>query len=248
MQRSHFSTLALAALLTLGATVHAQPLDYDHQESWKAIHDASQSPINIETAKAHAGDAREPQGIRLLHPNAEMKPVDNGHAVEVETEGPEALIRGRHFKLAQFHFHAASEHTIDGQSFPLEGHFVFKAADGRLAVIGVMYREGAANALAEKILGSVDDKADKADKTPSHTHKALSASIAGLLPHDMGYYHYLGSLTTPPLTENVEWYVLRQPVTLSGAQIEAFKAHYGHNNRALQSLNDRPLVTYPAPH
>mgnify|MGYP003297106922 CR=1 FL=1 len=50
---------------------------------------------------------------------------------------PDALIRGRHFELLQFHFHAASEHTIDGESFPLEGHFVFKAKDGRLAVVGV---------------------------------------------------------------------------------------------------------------
>ncbi|MDR0275750.1 MAG: carbonic anhydrase family protein [Burkholderiaceae bacterium] len=230
-------SFALAALLA-AAAVHAQPLDYGHQDQWKAVHDAAESPINIETAKIHAGDARESQRIHILHPKAEMEVVDNGHAIEVESKGPEAVIRGRHFKLAQFHFHATSEHTIDGKFFPMEGHFVFSAADGRVAVIGVMYRQGAANALAAKILEQIDKK-------PSH--KAFSASISALLPHDMAYYHYLGSLTTPPLTENVEWYVLRQPVTLSDEQIEAFKARYSHNNRSVQPLNERPIVTYPAP-
>ena len=225
--------LVVAALLAAAATLQAQPLDYDHQESWKSALDRAQSPIDIKSATAHAGDAREPQRIQILNPRAEMKVVDNGHAIEVETEGPRAIIRGRHFKLAQFHFHASSEHTIDGQFFPLEGHFVFRAANGRLAVIGVMFKEGAANTLVSKILDRVGGE------------KHLTASIATLLPRNMAYYHYLGSLTTPPLTENVEWYVLRHPVTLSSAQLEAFKARYSHNNRAIQPLNDRPLIAYP---
>ena len=229
----HLLTVALLAT----STVHAQALDYDHQESWKAIHDSAQSPIDIPASEARAGDSLEPQDIRLNHTRAKLEVVDNGHAVEVEAKGPDAMIRGRHFKLMQFHFHAESEHTLDGKHFPLEGHFVFRAADGRLAVVGVMYREGPANPLAAKVLGAIGKEG------PGE----LSATdISVLLPRDKAYFHYLGSLTTPPLTENVEWYVLQEPVSLAASQIDQFRARYAHNNRKLQELNGRALIRFPA--
>jgi carbonic anhydrase len=236
MSPAFFRCLLSVALLAT-STLHAQTLDYDHQESWKAIHDSAQSPIDIPTPEAKAGDSLEPQDIRLNHASAKLDVVDNGHAVEVEAKGPEAMIRGRHFKLVQFHFHAESEHTLDGKHFPLEGHFVFRAADGRLAVVGVMYREGPANPLATKVLGALEKDG----------HGELSPTdISVLLPKDKAYYHYLGSLTTPPLTENVEWYVLQTPVSLAPAQIAQFRARYAHNNRKLQELNGRPLIRFPA--
>lgn len=230
----------LAAASLAAATLHAQPLDYDHQETWKAVHDSAQSPIDIAPRQAQPGDASESQGLRLSRTRARLEVVDNGHAVEVEASGPDAMIRGRHFKLAQFHFHAQSEHTVDGAHFPLEGHFVLRAADGRLAVIAVMYREGAANPLASKLLAALGKEA--------HHGELPLSDIAALLPTRMGYFHYLGSLTTPPLTENVEWYVLQAPVTLSPAQIAGFRERYSHNNRTLQALNGRPLIRYPAAH
>jgi carbonic anhydrase len=234
---SPVSRCLLSLALLAASTVHAQALDYDHQENWKAVHDSAQSPIDIPTGEAKAGDALEPQDIRLSNARAALDVVDNGHAVEVEAKGPDAMIRGRHFKLLQFHFHAESEHTVDGKHFPLEGHFVFRAADGRLAVVGVMYREGTANPLAAKVLAALEKEG----------HGELSkADISVLLPKDKAYYHYLGSLTTPPLTENVEWYVLQAPVSLSPAQISQFRARYAHNNRKLQELNGRPLIRFPS--
>lgn len=231
-----FRSLLSIALLA-STTLHAQSLDYDHQENWTAALDRAQSPIDIATRQAQAADALEPQGIRLNHTRARLEVVDNGHAVEVEAPGPEAIIRGRHFKLVQFHFHAESEHTLDGQHFPLEGHFVFRATDGRLAVIGVMYREGPANPLASKVLDAI--------RTQARGELPVT-DISALLPRDKAYFHYLGSLTTPPLTENVEWYVLQASVPLSPAQIALFRAHYSHNNRTLQALNGRPLIRVPA--
>ncbi|GAB6479057.1 hypothetical protein bcgnr5380_61890 [Bacillus cereus] len=156
--------------------------------------------------------------------------------MQVDTHATEATIRGRHFKLAQFHFHAQSEHTLDGKHFPLEGHFVFKAQDGRLAVVGVMYEQGKANAVAQEVLD--DLKPGKAKPAQPEI------DIEGLLPKAHGYYHYLGSLTTPPLTENVEWYVMPTPVTMSKQQIDGFLSHYRRNNRNIQPLNGRPLIRY----
>jgi hypothetical protein len=154
---SPVSRYLLSVALLAASTVHAQALDYDHQESWKAVHD-------------------EPQDIRLNNVRAALDVVDNGHAVEVEAKGPDAIIRGRHFKLLQFHFHAESEHTLDGKHFPLEGHFVFRAADGRLAVVGVMYREGPANPLAAKVLAALEKEGH------GELSKADIAQGQGLLP------------------------------------------------------------------
>lgn len=221
------------------APAHHEAFDYEHQERWQAAHDKSQSPIDIVTAGAVAAADNEPRALAFEHTRGPIDSVeDNGHAVQVDTHATQATIRGRHFTLAQFHFHAASEHTLDGKHFPLEGHFVFKAQDGRLAVIGVMYEAGAANPVAQEVLD--DLKPGQKQAAPAQ-HEI---DIEGLLPKSRGYYHYLGSLTTPPLTENVEWYVLPAPVTMSKRQIDGFLSHYRRNNRNIQPLNGRPLIRY----
>ena len=224
---------ALCIAMTFAAA-HAGDgkIDYDHQDKWQAAHETQQSPIDIVTHDAIDAKAAEPQALVFTHTHAPMEAIDNGHAVEVETHATEATIRGRHFALAQFHFHAASEHTIDGKHYPLEGHYVFKAQDGRLAVVGVMYAVGKPNAQAQAVLDSLDHK-----RNAPH-----DIDVDALMPARHDYYHYLGSLTTPPLTENVEWYVMPTPVTMSQKQIDAFLAHYRHNNRNVQPLNGRPLV------
>jgi len=230
----HAATMAIC----LSFTAHASEgkLDYQHQEQWPAALDKAQSPIDIVTSKAEEADDNEPQGLQIWHSITPVdKVVDNGHAVQVDSDSTEAMIRGRHFRLAQFHFHAASEHTIDGKHFPLEGHFVFKAQDGRLAVIGVMFDHGEPNAAAQTVLD---------DLKPGVAAAQHSIDIGALLPKQRGYYHYLGSLTTPPLSENVEWYVMPSPVSMSQAQLDAFLARYPRNNRKIQPLNGRPVLHY----
>lgn len=232
------AALHLAALcLTVALAAHAGDgrIDYDHQDTWQAAHDMAQSPIDIVTHEAVDAQADEPQALVFTHTHAPMEAIDNGHAVEVETHATDATLRGRHFTLSQFHFHAASEHTIDGKHFPLEGHYVFKAQDGRLAVVGVMYEVGKSNTQVQAVLDSLAHRKNAPDEV----------EIDALLPAQRGYYHYLGSLTTPPLTENVEWYVLPTPVSMSQKQMDAFLAHYRHNNRNVQPLNGRPLVRFP---
>ncbi|HVJ62925.1 MAG TPA: carbonic anhydrase family protein [Tahibacter sp.] len=238
MRTALSATAIVTALLAFaGIAAGEGKLDYEHQEKWPSALDRSQSPIDIATAKAVPADDNEPQGLQIWRSVSPIDKVeDNGHAVQVDTHSTEAMIRGRHFTLAQFHFHAESEHTIDGKHYPLEGHFVFKAQDGRLAVVGVMYAEGNANASAQTI---VDDLKPNAQPPAQQT-----IDIGQLMPTQRGYYHYLGSLTTPPLTENVEWYVMPAPVTMSKAQIDVFISHYQRNNRKLQPLNGRPVIHY----
>lgn len=194
-----------ASLFATGATGAEEgkhpTLDYNNQAAWKGVLDQAQSPIDIVTTDAKPAQANEARAIVLRHlDRASGTAEDNGHAVQFNSHATEATIRGRHFRMVQFHMHADSEHTIDGKSFPLEGHFVFQAQDGRLAVVGVMYEPGRPNRAIQGIL----DQLAGTDAKP----KSATLDIRPLLPTRLSYYHYLGSLTTPPLTQNVEWYVL----------------------------------------
>jgi len=199
MRTSLVVCLSLSALLfghaAIGQEKHA--LDYEHQNTWKGALDQAQSPIDIVTHDARPAQANEPRAIQLRHlARATGTAEDTGHAVQFNSRVTEATIRGRHFRMIQFHMHSDSEHTFDGRHFPLEGHFVFEAQNGRLAVVGVMYQEGRAN---HAIQGILDDLAADGAKP-----KSATLDIRPLLPSKLGYYHYLGSLTTPPLTQNVE--------------------------------------------
>lgn len=237
-----FKRPRLAVLLlsvTLANSAHsAEPhpaLDYNHQDKWPSVLNHAQSPVDIVTRTALPADRRDTGALIIAsHPSA-GRVEDNGHAVQVNTDEAEAVIRGRHFRLTQFHFHSPSEHTLDGKAAPLEGHFVFRAQDGRLAVVGVMFQEGAQNPDIQPVLEQL--------RHPGYYGQA-EIDIARLLPADKSYYHYLGSLTTPPLTENVEWYVLSQPVALSHEQLKELHDRHPHNNRQRQPMHDRPLVYF----
>ena len=164
--------------------------------------------------------------------------LNNGHTVQINyLPGSTITVDGRAFELKQFHFHSPSENRIGGKSFPLEAHLVHADKTGNLAVIAVMFAEGAPNAF----LATLWDKlpANKGDKA------ALPAGLNAmqLLPVSKNYYRFNGSLTTPPCTEGVRWLVMKSPLSVSQAQVEQFSKAIGHsNNRPVQAVNARPLL------
>lgn len=227
-----FSILCfLYSSTTTMAQAQIEKFDYDHQENWIYSSGNMQSPINIETkvAKKMTSDS----GRIIVNYNKNINNAENnGHSIQV-TDSGEALINGRYFDLSQFHFHAESEHAIDGQHFPLEVHFVNTSQSGRVAVIGVFFTLGKPNLGFQEVLDNVNSS--KNDQI---------SDIETLLPENKSYYHYLGSLTTPPLVENVEWYIMKNPVEISKEQLKQFKKFYSHNNRNLQPLNNRIILNY----
>lgn len=227
--------LLIASAFNAHAASPADHFDYQHQAEWHAVHDAFQSPIDIRTADAITADEGEPDALQPRYGAAKATVVDTGHALQVNVDGGDALIRGRHFTLRQFHFHAHSEHTIDGKSYPAEVHLVHVAKDGRVAVIGVMVASGVANPVLDVVLQAA---------RKGEAHAAGFILPANFLPSTGAYYHYLGSLTTPPLTENVEWYVLKQPITASPEQLDALRSFYADNFRERQPLDGRVVTQF----
>lgn len=164
--------------------------------------------------------------------------VNNGHSVQIGyAPGSTLTVDGHTFELTQFHFHAPSENHINGKSFPLEGHLVHEDKDGNLAVVAVMYREGAANALLSKLWAAIPAKEGEKAALPA------GLDVSQLLPASRDYYRFNGSLTTPPCSEGVWWLVMKAPATVSKAQVEQFSKTLGFaNNRPIQPVNARPVL------
>jgi carbonic anhydrase len=193
-----------------------------------------QSPIDLSGGKK---DSLAP--IAFDYQAGTKDIVNNGHTVQVNyNPGSSITAGGRRFELKQFHFHAPSENTFNGEHFPLEGHLVHADQDGKLAVVAVMFREGAANPLLDALWKTMPAK----EGDDKELAKPLSATE--MLPKQHEYYQFTGSLTTPPCSENVLWLVLKTPATASKAQIDAFKKTMGHaNNRPVQPLNKRQVLS-----
>lgn len=160
--------------------------------------------------------------------------VNNGHTIQLNFAEGSTLTRGdAKYKLVQLHFHRPSEHLINGKNFPMEAHFVHRAEDGSLAVLGVLIAGEGSNEAFSKIIASMPAEEGPAVKADA------SINPKALLPAKLGYYRYEGSLTTPPCSEIVDWLVLADYVTVSTDDILAFAKLYPNNARPPQSDNRR---------
>jgi carbonic anhydrase len=189
-----------------------------------------QSPIDISTSTVARVNLPP---IKLAYNSAAAELVNNGHTIQVNlTEGGSVMVPSGDYEILQFHFHSPSEEKIDGRSFPLVVHLVHKNATGQLAVIAVLVREGKENMVLKDIFSALPAKQSK---VPLQDNFDLS----NLIPDTLGYYSFKGSLTTPPCSEGVTWYVLKTPIEMSLNQINAFKQVFKMNARPVQPLNGR---------
>lgn len=205
-------------------------IDYRHQCDWQPQGGQQQSPIDIQTAQIENNDTLVNIQVNFAKTTATF--LNNGQNLQLLGSG-QALFNHDLFQFVQVHFHADSEHQIDGKTYPLEGHFLFQTPSGRTAVIGVIYQAGEHNPDFEHVLNQYDQQQGEGD-----------FSVASLIPENKSYYHYAGSLTTPPLTEGVEWYVMHTILEVSEEQIQRFISIHGRNNRICQSLNSRKILSF----
>lgn len=196
---------------------------------------SAQSPINITKPKP-----TPLTNLKFNYAVGEAGIFNNGHTVEAEPLGTQAntvTIGGTIYPFAQFHFHAPSEHEINGMHYPVEVHFVHKTTAGKIAVVGVFIQAGEkANADWAPFIA----KLNTATADPEATK--IELDWATLLPEDKQTVRYDGSLTTPGCAEGVKWNVFTHPVVLSQAQINEFLEAYSGNNRPVQPLKARKVL------
>jgi len=205
-----------------------------------------QTPINLAATVAKPQDL--PNLVFAYKPSSPAM-TNNGHTVQVTYDAGSTLGRVGSkdtWTLAQFHFHAPSEHTVDGTSYPLEMHLVHLDAAGKpAAVVGVFIKSGKENAALAQAFASLP--AHSGDKRTPRAGETIDAGA--LLPADKAFFTYAGSLTTPPCTEGLTWFVLKTPIDVSPAQIDAYTKleHLAHTNRPIQSLGARTLLVDSTP-
>lgn len=204
-----------------------------------------QSPINIPTGGQQSNmkltfhSASTQLTVRSTGHSLQAGPVTTGNYMPV-CDGSSCT----DFPLIQFHFHTPSEHTVDRMGYAKEAHFVHKSGQ-QLAVVAVMLNEqsesSAAHPLVDKVLNNAPDIEGDTNST------STAVNPYELLPSEIDFYYYSGSLTTPPCSEGVEWFVMKEPVTVSTGQVVAYEdflynaTDLTFNNRPLQGLNGRDV-------
>ena len=166
--------------------------------------------------------------------------VNNGHTIQQNVK-PGSFLKiprqGVSTELKQFHFHSPSEHTVDGNSFAMEMHFVHIDENGAILVVGVLIDEGDENPVLKQLWSFMPENAGETSE------QAIGIEETNLLPPTREYFTYGGSLTTPPCSEGVKWVVLKTPIEASAEQIVAFKKRMGPiTNRPVQPHNARLIL------
>jgi carbonic anhydrase len=140
--------------------------------------------------------------------------------------------------LMRIDLHAPSEHSLDGQSFPMELEFVHKGTDGPAMIVSVFVKAGKKNPAFDAILKALP-------KQPGRTNRPSGVAFDpdALVPADHAYLDYLGSFSSPPCTEGVRWCVLRSPIEIAQDQIDRYARdpRLAHSNRPQMPGNGRAV-------
>jgi carbonic anhydrase len=210
-------------------------------EDWGSLPDGAtcgtgteQSPIALASAAAKPTEST----LSFAYRPTQLRITNNGHTEQVDAGlGSRLEIDGKPLQLLQYHFHAPSEHTLDGTLYSMEMHLVHAGTDGKpAAVVAVLIKRGAPSKALEPFFSHLPGA--QGISTPA----AFTIDPAAILPASHAFLHYAGSLTTPPCSEGLRWYVLTTPVTASEEQIEAYRAKgLEGTSRPLQPLGARTL-------
>ena len=191
----------------------------------------AQSPIDIRGPFEKSTNA-----LTVDYKPIPLKVLNNGHTLQVNVApGSQMSIGGEKYDLLQFHFHRPSEELIEGKPAAMVAHFVHKSAGGKLAVVGVLLNQGTEN----EVIRSIWSNAPK-QEGPEVDVPGVALNLMKILPAALEYYSFEGSLTTPPCTEGVTFYILKASGNVSREQVNAFP--FTLNARPVQALNGRKVT------
>lgn len=253
-----FATVSLAATLPEGSasTVRATqsllrtgPADFDYDPK-SSIGPAHWGDIKADYLKCRTGQLQSSfdidtrnfstsagPKIALKYSKLQYEPTPHNFEFKCMSDKCGSITHaGKTYSLEQVHFHHTSEHFLDGKSYPMEGHFVFAAPDHSKAVLAVFFKRGKANNEVDALLSAANHRSHRNVDLHNFFRRSPRVCVT------------MGSLTTPPCTENVTWFISKKILTVSRREIKRFADMEGHkkNNRPLQAANSREVMCYKA--
>ena len=247
--------------------MEANSWNYDNLETWKSVkgwagEGLRQSPINIDTKKLLKGP--ELIDLKLNNFNKSLSGTWTNARNSIRFDpaaGSSSATFQNHrgiYELQQFHFHwgstssEGSEHTIDGRAYSGELHFVTRKITGNdtagdaFAVLGVLMTSDS----SMPVTGSWKELLDNIPTQDQKINSVNAVRPADLLPNNLSYYYYEGSLTTPPCSEVVQWFLLKSPLNVPSTFLDMLRSAVtgmegqllSTNFREPQPLNGRPVM------
>jgi carbonic anhydrase len=245
-----FTALAAVALgvAAIAATqIAAQTANWSYQGKTGSLVWGRLDPAYQTCAKGHE---QSPIDIRGAHLNKALQPIEfhyiagslklenDGHTIVAHVNpGSYMVANGVRYELIEFSFRHPSETAVRSKLTEMEVQLLHRAADGKQAMVAVRLRENmdAPNAILAALWPHLP-------KTAGATEKVTEmVNAGGFLPADRGYWTYMGSLTTPPCTEGVRWFVLEQELSLSRDQTRVFASLFRINTRESQDAHGRRI-------
>ena len=183
-----------------------------------------QSPINISSKRKTIKDQ-----LNFNYQPTQMNIVNNGRTIEVNCdEGSELTINENVYELMKFTFHVPSEHTVNGMAAGMEMQLSHVDWEGKQAIVSILFDIGKKdNTFFANIL----------NRLPSEGNEATIRQKIDVVSAFDTYsekYSYKGSLTIPPCSEDVTWYIIKNREQISKRQLGKFVSHFGLNARPTQ--------------
>jgi len=247
MRFSAFAALALGVAALSATQIAAQTANWGYQGKTGPLVWGKLDPAYQACSKGHE---QSPLDIRGAHLNKALAPIEfhyiagpvrlenDGHTIVAHVNpGSYIVAGGVRYELVEFDFHHPGEQAVKGKLSDMDVHLLHRSADGKLAVVAVRLMEDAGNpnAVLAALWPHLPITAGASEKVQE------MVSAGGLLPADRGYWTYTGSLTAPPCTEGVRWFVLEQELSLSRDQLRAFAVLFRVNTRGLQEAHGRRI-------
>lgn len=238
IKKLHEEILALDKKMK-GAAPQGGSWSYDGDlgpEKWGAKYAAcgngkAQAPLNIVGPFEKAATT-----LKTEYKPGVLRVVNDGRSLQVNVPPGNTLkVGAESYELQHVSFHRPSQEQVDGKPMAMGAHLVHKGANGKVVVVAVMMRE---SAVQNRALWSIW-KNIPAKEGPEVTVSSVSVNPTNLLPESLAHYAYEGSLTAPPCTEGVQYFVMKSPIGIQRELIDSFP--FKMNARPVQPLNGRKI-------
>jgi carbonic anhydrase len=196
-----------------------------------------QTPIDI--SKPEKVSLAQLPAVRFKYQPSELDMVNDCNHYQLKLRFPpnQWLKVGRKpYRLSEVRFREPGETAVDGKRPPMALQLVHLSPEANILIVEVPVVVGKENPVIKTLWERIPYPGKEI------TVPYIKVNVMDLIPADRGFYRFPGSLTAPICNEPVQWYLMKNPIEMSEAQINLYRKYYQNTARPLQPLNDRPLV------